>query len=90
MAKLNYQKLSRETSLKRQPVLGDGKLSRKSDDLPVAMNGPNHILNFGKHKGTMIKDLPIQYIEWAILNINDSRVDMFIREIQRRNPFYLT
>ena len=89
MAKLNYQKLARDTALSRQPIL-DGKTITKKQkfNAPVKLNGPNHILKFGQHKGKALKEVPTEYIMWAIRNITDSKVDMFIRELQRRDSFY--
>lgn len=40
----------------------------------------------GKYLGVMIKDLPITYIKWGILNLgNSSWADFFARELQRRD-----
>jgi hypothetical protein len=43
-------------------------------------------LTFGQHAGVMIKDLPIDYLEWGILNLDRHWSDTFIREWKRRNP----
>ena len=44
-------------------------------------------LTFGKHIGVQIKDLPIDYIKWAIVNFNNQEwAEMFARELQRRQP----
>ena len=89
MARMNYQKLSRETSLSRQPILGEKSISKKVKyDSPVILNGPTYKLKFGQHKGKMLKNVPTDYIMWAILNLDSSKIDMFIRELQRRDPFY--
>ena len=34
----------------------------------------------------MIKDLPTDYLEWAILNIKGQWTDYLIREWKTRNP----
>lgn len=42
---------------------------------------------FGKHKGTFIKDIPIDYIKWATINIKDrASTEMFKIELLRREP----
>ncbi len=41
--------------------------------------------NFGKYKGYFLKDIPTEYVEWAIKNINDEGIaTMFSTEYQRR------
>jgi hypothetical protein len=91
MAKLNYQQLSRESMLKDKPMVGPTHDSRRLvyDNSPVKLNGPDYVLKFGKFKGTMLKDIPIDYVMWAILNLDSSRVDMFIRELQRRDSSFI-
>lgn len=56
---------------------------------PVVYKGPDDVLTFGKHKGTKIRDLPQEYIEWAILNLKDHQVGVFVRELQRRDPSFV-
>jgi hypothetical protein len=41
-------------------------------------------ITFGKHIGTQIKDIPIDYIKWGIQNLNTEWATMFARELQRR------
>ena len=91
MAKFDYQRLAKETMLKTKPMVGPTHDSSKYhvNDLPVRLNGPDYVLKFGKHKGTMLKDVPTEYIMWAILNVDSFRVDMFIRELQRRDPSFI-
>jgi hypothetical protein len=43
-------------------------------------------LTFGKYVNNKIKDLPNDYLEWGILNLNDKWCDFFIREWKTRNP----
>lgn len=43
-------------------------------------------LTFGKYINVMIKDLPTDYLEWAILNIKGQWTDYLIREWKTRNP----
>lgn len=89
MAKLNYQKLAKDTALSRQPILDGKNISKKRKfNTPVKLNGPSYLIKFGPHKGKTLKEVPTEYIMWAILNITDYRVDMFIRELQRRDSFY--
>jgi hypothetical protein len=43
-------------------------------------------LKFGKYKGYFLKDIPNEYIEWAILNLKDrASAEMFSVEFQRRH-----
>ena len=42
---------------------------------------------FGKYKGRFIKDVPDDYIKWAVINVTDrASAEMFAIELQRRNP----
>jgi len=42
---------------------------------------------FGKFKGYYLKDIPDDYIKWAVMNITDrAQAEMFAIELQRRNP----
>lgn len=43
-------------------------------------------VTFGRYVNVMIKDLPDNYLEWGILNLNLTWSDYFIREWKRRNP----
>ena len=46
-------------------------------------------LTFGMWAGKMIKEVPIEYIKWGILNFKDGAwAEMFARELQRREPKY--
>lgn len=41
---------------------------------------------FGKYRGTFLKDIPDDYIKWAVLNISDrASAEMFKIELLRRN-----
>lgn len=40
----------------------------------------NMIMTFGKHKGRLIKDIPDEYILWAINNIKDYALVTFFKE----------
>lgn len=43
-------------------------------------------IHWGKHKGKYLKDVPDDYIEWAIKNIDDIGIaTMFSIEYQRRH-----
>ena len=42
-------------------------------------------ITFGKYVGTQIKDIPIDYIKWGIMNLNLEWATMFSRELQRRD-----
>ena len=42
---------------------------------------------FGKYRGRFLKDIPIEYVKWAVLNISDrASAEMFSVELQRREP----
>jgi hypothetical protein len=42
---------------------------------------------YGKYKGWYIKDIPDDYLRWAVLNISDkATAEMFKTEILRRQP----
>jgi len=42
---------------------------------------------FGKYKGYYLKDVPDDYIRWAVINITDrASAEMFAVELQRRQP----
>ena len=42
---------------------------------------------FGKYRGYYLKDIPDDYISWAVMNITDrAQAEMFAIELQRRNP----
>ena len=44
-------------------------------------------MTFGKYKGFFIKDIPEDYLKWAVMNIKDRGIaTMFATELQRRNP----
>lgn len=43
-------------------------------------------ITFGMHMGKKISDLPLDYLKWGILNLNDTWADYMSRELQRRNP----
>ena len=42
-------------------------------------------ITFGKHKGKWLSELPIDYIKWGIMNLDDYRATMFSIELQRRD-----
>ena len=42
-------------------------------------------ITFGQYAGTMVKDIPIDYIKWGVLNFNGAWAEMFARELQRRD-----
>lgn len=42
---------------------------------------------FGKHKGKFLKNVPDEYIKWAVMNLTDrASAEMFSVELQRRFP----
>lgn len=42
-------------------------------------------VTFGKYLNTQIKDLPTDYLKWAILNLDSYWADFFSRELQSRH-----
>lgn len=42
-------------------------------------------LTFGLHTGKMIKEVPISYIKWGVLNLDTYWAEFFARELQRRD-----
>lgn len=40
----------------------------------------NTIMPFGKHKGRLIKDIPDEYVMWAINNFKDFALVSFFKE----------
>jgi len=48
------------------------------------------VMRFGKYKNYEYRDLPMDYLQWAILNIKDYHlVDELIRELQRRDSTFI-
>jgi hypothetical protein len=44
-------------------------------------------MTFGKYKGFFLKDIPIDYIKWLIINVKDRGLcEMYAIELQRRKP----
>ena len=43
-------------------------------------------MRFGKYKGIYLKDIPLDYIKWAVVNISDRALaEMFKIELLRRD-----
>lgn len=41
----------------------------------------------GKYRGWFLKDIPLDYLKWAIMNWSDQAMaQMFAIELQRRDP----
>lgn len=45
-------------------------------------------ITFGMHTGKKISELPISYLKWGILNLDDTWADYMSRELQRRKPHF--
>jgi uncharacterized protein (DUF3820 family) len=44
-------------------------------------------LPWGKYKGYFLKDIPTDYLKWAVMNWSDKGIaEMFATELQRREP----
>lgn len=42
---------------------------------------------WGKYKGIFIKDIPVDYLKWAVMNWSDRGIaEMFKVELLRRDP----
>ena len=42
---------------------------------------------YGKYKGYFLKDVPLDYLKWAVMNFTDRGLaEMISVELQRRNP----
>lgn len=116
MAKMNYQRVSKETSLSKQPALK----SRRSEHSPIVKPGVKKtvkkiqkrmkrdftkhplvgtvvtvpkklsksakiVMPFGKYKGYQYQDVPIEYILWAVENLDYSTVkEKLLNEIKKR------
>jgi uncharacterized protein (DUF3820 family) len=47
----------------------------------------NTVMHYGKYKGYYMKDIPTNYIEWLIMNVQDRGLaEMYAVELQRRKP----
>lgn len=45
-------------------------------------------MTYGRYVNRMIKDLPLGYLKWGILNLEDTQTaEYFAREIQTRKEF---
>jgi hypothetical protein len=38
----------------------------------LLMDPPNVIMDFGKHKGSLLSDAPVDYLRWALREIEDA------------------
>jgi hypothetical protein len=48
------------------------------------------VMRFGKYKNYEFNALPIDYLQWAILNLKDDHLlDDLIRELQRRDSSFI-
>jgi hypothetical protein len=45
-------------------------------------------ITFGKYTGVMIREIPIDYIKWGVMNLNTEWATMFSRELQRRDKSF--
>lgn len=41
-------------------------------------------IGFGKHKGTALEDLPTDYMEWCLENLDDQRNAALLEEMQNQ------
>ena len=85
MSKKNYKKSARQKTLSTQPGLKSSlsqgyyvpRLRRK-------------VMPIGKYKNYEFRDLPMDYLKWAILNIDkDHLLDDLIKELQRRDHSFI-
>jgi hypothetical protein len=43
-------------------------------------------VTFGKHKGKWLSEVPIDYVKWAVMNLDPYTATIFSVELQRREP----
>lgn len=44
-------------------------------------------VTFGKYRGYFLKEVPVDYVRWAVLNLTDSaQATYFAEELLRREP----
>ncbi len=85
MAKKNYAKSARQRTLSTQRGLKSSLAQGYS--IPRLRR---KLMPFGKYKNYEFRDLPMDYLQWAILNINeDHLLDDLIRELQRRDDSFI-
>jgi len=60
----------------------------KEKHMSVSYRNYTHTkMPFGKYSGYFLKDLPLEYLKWLVMNIQDrASAEMFSIELQRRNP----
>jgi hypothetical protein len=46
-------------------------------------------LTFGKYVNWQIKDLPLDYVKWGIMNLDNYWAEFLGRELQRRKPKFI-
>ena len=81
MAKKNYQKSAGQKTMSTQRSL---RVSRGQHMSTPTLR--RKVMPIGKYKNYEFRDLPMDYLMWAILNINkDHLLDDLIRELQRRD-----
>ena len=83
--KMNYNKSSWQRTVSTQASV--------KRDLGQGISTPTlrrKVMRFGKYKNYEFRDLPLDYLQWAILNIKDYHlVDELIRELQRRDSSFI-
>lgn len=85
MAKKNYSKSSRQKTLSTQRGLKSSLAQGHS--VPRLRR---KVMPIGKYKNYEFRDLPMDYLQWAILNVNnDHLLDDLIRELQRRDHSFI-
>jgi len=85
MTEKNYQKSAGQKTLSTQRSL---RVSRGQN-----MSTPKlrrKVMPIGKYKNYEFRDLPMDYLKWAILNIDkDHLLDDLIKELQRRDHSFI-
>lgn len=85
MTKINFQHLRQKEQNRKKYFV-----SKKDEgNSPVIYKGPDDVMTWGRYKGIKIRYLPQEYIEWAILNLKDHQVGVFVRELQRTDPSFV-
>jgi hypothetical protein len=85
MAKMNYGKSAKQRTLSTQASI--------RNDISHGNFTPTlrrKVMRFGKYKNYEYRDLPMDYLKWAILNLNDDHlIEALVRELQRRDSSFI-
>ena len=97
MAKLNWNSnANREYRLRNKEVVNtpnapkkrkwDIQRAKKHSKVQNTENIISSAVSFGKFKGTLIKNVPTWWLEWAVLHIDHFQTPALAAELVRRRP----